>query len=118
MISSATTSEPQCRRRASISLCAILLMTTATAPADAPGCASEPRGEGGVVEILDARSFRRADGREVRLAGIEPVATEKANHTSALSAIVAGRDVTLRGGDDTPDRYGRQPAFVFLAFSG
>ena len=53
-------------------------------------------------------------GREVRLAGIEPVLTEAANGTAALAAIVAGRDVTLRGDDDTPDRYGRQPAFVFF----
>src|ERR1700681_921250 len=117
MISSATTSELQCRRRASISLCAILLMTTATAPADAAGCAFEPQGEGRVAAILDARSFRLADGREVRLAGIEPVVTEKAGRTSALSAILAGRDVTLRGEDDAADRYGRQPAFVFLASS-
>jgi hypothetical protein len=27
---------------------------------------------------------------------------------------LAGREVTLHGEDDTPDRYGRQPAFVFL----
>src|SRR5882757_5740360 len=39
------------------------------------------------------------------------------NPTPALSAIVANRDVTLSGEDDTPDRYGRQPAFVFLASS-
>src|ERR1700730_8862514 len=97
--------------------CAILFMTSAIAPADAAGCASKPQGEGRVAEILDARSFRLADGREVRLAGIEPVATEKANRTSALSAIIAGREVTLSGEDDAPDRYGRQPAFVFLASS-
>jgi endonuclease YncB( thermonuclease family) len=92
-------------------------MTAAAVPADAAGCAFEPQGEGRVAAILDARSFRLADGREVRLAGIEPVVTEKAGRTSALSAILAGRDVTLRGEDDTPDRYGRQPAFVFLASS-
>jgi endonuclease YncB( thermonuclease family) len=92
-------------------------MTAATSPADAAGCAFEPQGEGRVAAVLDARSFRLADGREVRLAGIEPVVTEKASRTSALSAILAGRDVTLRGEDDTPDRYGRQPAFVFLASS-
>jgi endonuclease YncB( thermonuclease family) len=94
-----------------------MLVAAATSPADAAGCAFEPQGEGRVAEILDARSFRLADGREVRLAGIEPVVTEKASRTSALSAILAGRDVTLRGEDDTPDRYGRQPAFVFLASS-
>jgi len=91
-----------------------MLVAGAAGPADAAGCAFEPQGEGRVAEILDARTFRLADGREVRLAGIEPVTAEKANHTSALSAIIAGRDVTLSGEDDTPDRYGRQPAFVFV----
>jgi hypothetical protein len=74
----------------------------------------ESQGEGRVAEILDARTFRLADGREVRLAGIEPVTGEKANRTAALAAIIAGRDVKLSGEDDTPDRYGRQPAFVFV----
>ncbi len=94
-----------------------LMIIAAATPAVAAGCSFESQGEGRVAEILDARSFRLQDGREVRLAGIEPVVAEKANRTSALSAIVAGRDVTLRGEDDTPDRYGRQPAFVFLAGS-
>src|SRR5258708_1052853 len=97
-----------------VSTCSLTLVV-ATGPADAAGCAFEPQGEGRVVEILDAGTFRLADGREVVLAGIEPVVTEKARRTAALSAILAGRDVTLRGEDDTPDRYGRQPAFVFLA---
>ncbi len=94
-----------------------LMIIAAATPAVAAGCSFESQGEGRVAEILDARSFRLQDGREVRLAGIEPVVAEKANRTSALSAIVAGRDVTLRGEDDTPDRYGRQPAFVFLTGS-
>ena len=99
---------------AAVSTCSLMLVV-ATGPADAAGCAFEPQGEGRVVEIVDARTFRLADGREVVLAGIEPVVTEKARRTSALSAILAGRDVTLRGEHDMPDRYGRQPAFVFLA---
>jgi endonuclease YncB( thermonuclease family) len=97
--------------------CTLMLVGGAASPADAAGCSFEPQGEGRVAEILDARTFRLADGREVRLAGIEPVASEKANRTSALSAIIAGREVTLSGEDDAPDRYGRQPAFVFLASS-
>ncbi len=101
---------------AAVSTCSLMLVV-ATGPAAAAGCAFEPQGEGRVVEIVDARTFRLADGREVVLAGIEPVVTEKATRRSALSAILAGRDVTLRGEDDTPDRYGRQPAFVFLASS-
>ncbi len=94
--------------------CGLMLVVGAAGPADAAGCSFEAQGEGRVAEVLDARSFRLADGREVRLAGIEPVTGEKANRTSALAAIIAGRDVKLSGEDDTPDRYGRQPAFVFV----
>jgi endonuclease YncB( thermonuclease family) len=95
------------------------MLLAAANPAVAAGCAFEPQGEGHVAAVIDARSFRLEDGREVRLAGIEPAVSEKtsANRTSALSAIVAGREVTLRGEDDAPDRYGRQSAFVFLASS-
>lgn len=92
-----------------------LILVAAAGRADAAGCNFEPQGEGRVAAVIDARSFRLQDGREVRLAGIEPVATDKpANRTAALSAIVVGREVTLRGQDDAPDRYGRQSAFVFL----
>ena len=41
-----------------------------------------------------------------------------ADGIAALSALVAGRDVTLRGESDAPDRYGRQPAFVFADQAG
>jgi endonuclease YncB( thermonuclease family) len=79
----------------------------------AAGCAFEVQGEGRVVAVIDARSFRLEDGREVRLAGVEPV--DKVKAAAALSALLIGQDVILRGKDDTPDRYGRQPAFVYLA---
>src|SRR4030081_3132241 len=92
----------------------LILVPVAAGPAVAAGCAFEPQGEGRVAAVIDARAFRLQDGREVRLAGIEPVAAEKANRTSALATLLAGREVTLHGEDDTPDRYGRQPAFVFL----
>jgi endonuclease YncB( thermonuclease family) len=94
------------------------MLLAAAGPAVAAGCNFEPQGEGRVAAVIDARSFRLEDGREVRLAGIEPVTSEKnTNRTAALAAIVMGQDVTLHGADDTPDRYGRQPAFVVLASS-
>ena len=95
------------------------MLVARSSPAIAAGCSFEPQGEGRVAAVIDARTFRLQDGREVRLAGIEPVVAKnaEANRTSALAAIIAGREVTLRGEDDTPDRYGRQPAFVFLASS-
>jgi endonuclease YncB( thermonuclease family) len=119
MVAPVTTME-FCARRAAIPLCAIMLVAAAVGPAIAAGCAFEPQGEGRVAAVVDARSFRLEDGREVRLAGIEPVAGEQtnANRAAALAAIVAGREVTLSGEDDAPDRYGRQPALVFLAPSG
>jgi endonuclease YncB( thermonuclease family) len=95
------------------------VLLAAAGPADAAGCAFEAQGDGHVAAVIDARTFRLGDGREIRLAGIEPVISEKtaANRASALSAILTGREVTLRADDDTPDRYGREPAFVFLVAS-
>src|SRR5882724_11321980 len=64
-------------------------------PAIAAGCAFEPQGEGRVAAVIDARTFRLEDGREVRLAGIEPATPDKTKGAAALTAILAGRDVTL-----------------------
>jgi endonuclease YncB( thermonuclease family) len=105
---------------AAIALCGLLPVQ-----AIAGGCLLAPQGEGRVTQVIDARTLRLDDGRDVILAGIEPVAPDesgdagktKASGVAALSAIVAGRDVTLHGEDDTPDRYGRQPALVFVVGS-
>lgn len=80
----------------------------------AAGCDFESQGDGVVSDIIDGRTIRLQDGREVRLAGIEllPMEAGKAG-TAALTALVAGRSVTLRGETDMPNRYGLQPAFVF-----
>ena len=91
-----------------------LMLLSFSTPASSAGCAFEPQGEGRVAAVIDARTIRLDDGREVRLAGIVPVSSERTN-AAALAAIVDGRDVTLRGEDDAPDRYGRQPSFVFVA---
>jgi len=102
---------PRCR---AFVAAAVVLLLDATS-AIAAGCAFESLGEGRVAAVTDARTFRLDDGREVRLAGIEPATPDKAKAVAALSAIVMGREVTLHGEDDTPDRYGRQPAIAFLA---
>jgi endonuclease YncB( thermonuclease family) len=98
--------------RASVAACLALF---ALGQAHAAGCLFASLGEGRVAAVIDARSFRLDDGREIRLAGIEPADTDKAKGTAALAAVIGGHDVTLHGEDDTPDRYGRQTAFVFLA---
>jgi len=97
-----------------------LALAASTGAAHAAPCAFESLGDGHVAEVIDGKSFRLSDGREIRLAGIEPALPEakedaKADRAAALTAIIAGKDVTLRGEDDAPDRYGRQHAFVFLA---
>jgi endonuclease YncB( thermonuclease family) len=96
---------------AAVVLAAIASTVTGAALA-ASACSFEQQGEGRVGAIIDARTFRMDDGREVRLAGIETATTT--NGDAALGALVAGRDVSLRGETDAPDRYGRQPAFVFV----
>ena len=96
---------------AAVVLAAIAPVVTGPALA-ASACSLTAQGEGRVSAILDARTFRMDDGREVRLAGIETATTT--NGAAALGALVAGRNVALRGDTDAPDRYGRQPAFVFV----
>ena len=67
---------------------AIIAIVTAAGPASGTPCAFEPQGEGRVTAVTDARSFRLEDGRDVRLAGIEPAFSGKpaASHTQALTA--------------------------------
>jgi endonuclease YncB( thermonuclease family) len=96
--------------RSALLACATLL---ACEPSLAGGCNFETQGEGRVVAIVDARTLRLDDGRDVKLAGIEVL--DRAKAAAALSTLLVGRDVTLRGADDTPDRYGRQPAYAFLS---
>jgi endonuclease YncB( thermonuclease family) len=84
-------------------------------PLQAAGCVFEEQGGGRVTEIADAHTLHLEDGRDIRLAGIEPATNgTKPDGKAALAAIVAGHEVTVRSQDDTPDRYGREPGFVFL----
>jgi hypothetical protein len=88
----------------------VALSLVAGQAALAAPCQFESQGEGRVAAIVDARSLRLDDGREIRLTGIETTAATK----QALTSLLVGRDVTLRSADDTPDRYGRQGALVFI----
>lgn len=94
---------------------AIVLLVVATlGTARAAPCLFEPQGGGHVAEIIDGKSFRLADGREIKLAGIEPAGESKAERIAALAAVLKDKNVSLHWGDDAPDRYGRQTAFVIL----
>ena len=95
-------------------------------PAPTPAsCPREPVASGTVARVIDGRTFVLADGREVRLAGIEvapnqagpgtpPVTAQDqpsentgAAATEALRALVAGREVVLTAAKSATDRYGR-----------
>jgi endonuclease YncB( thermonuclease family) len=102
---------PRSMRLPAAALLCALNFAAGSAPAAASACGFEPQGEGRVSAIIDARSFRMDDGREVRLAGIELVTDD----TAALASLVMGETVTLHGETDAPDRYGRQPAFVLVS---
>jgi endonuclease YncB( thermonuclease family) len=93
-----------------------LICTASIGSAHAGACAFEAQGEGHVTEVTGGNSFRLSDGREIRLAGIEPFSVDvtRAGRAADLTAIIADQDVTLQSEDDAPDRYGRQSAFVFL----
>jgi endonuclease YncB( thermonuclease family) len=87
---------------------AVLLALTSLVPT-AQACGATPLGTGHVVAIEDARTLRLADGRKIRLAGIEWGLSAEAAR-AALSGLVLDRPVTVKG-TETPDRYGRIHAF-------
>jgi endonuclease YncB( thermonuclease family) len=79
-------------------------------------CMGERVAEGRVAAIIDARTFRMQDGREVRLAGVEDAASglaAKPEQRAALEKLMAGHDVVLHG-SSKEDRYGRVAAFAFV----
>jgi endonuclease YncB( thermonuclease family) len=86
---------------------AMLLAVTSLVPAQA--CGGTALGAGHVVAIEDARTLRLADGRKIRLAGIEWGLPADAARAS-LTGLALDRHVALKG-SETPDRYGRIHAF-------
>lgn len=95
--------------------CIVALVAASVCCSPALACALPAQGEGRVTTIIDGRTLRLDDGREVRLAGLELLASapERRRATSALTDLVGGAPITLRGSDDAPDRYGRQSALVY-----
>ena len=82
---------------------AALVITVAHTGTLSAACSFAVQGEGRVTGIVDARTFRLDDGREVRLAGIETDLGQKlARGSLKLETLIGGRDVTLRAGDDKP----------------
>jgi endonuclease YncB( thermonuclease family) len=103
------------RHRCTAALAASLAWSTPLEARAAP-CMAERIGEGRVASIVDARTLRMQDGREVRLAGVEDTASglaAKPQQSDALASFVVGRNIVLRGSPGE-DRYGRSVAFIFI----
>ncbi|HWK94633.1 MAG TPA: thermonuclease family protein [Pseudolabrys sp.] len=85
-------------------MAAVSIATIATAQAEPP-CKGTPAAGGGVTAVRDGRTLMLADGREIRLAGIETPADG-----TALRALTTGQ--TLRIERVADDRYGRVVVFA------
>jgi endonuclease YncB( thermonuclease family) len=105
------------RRPSPFALATAMVLATALALGARPslaqdGCRTSPAGSGVVAAVRDGRTFLLADGREVRLVGIEPGTDDG----QALRLLVAGKLVRLAwlASGKTPeiDRYGRLMAFA------
>src|SRR5262249_57465266 len=67
-------------------------------------------GTGTVASVRDGRTLLLADGRELRLAAIEPTDDSR----DALQLLVSNRDLRLKQVGREVHRYGRLLSFVFL----
>lgn len=102
-------------RRAAICASPVIGLVASTSIACASACWFEPQGIGRIIDARDIRTLRMSDGAEIRLAGIEPPPDPS---LAALRALIPAGEVAIHGESDTPDRYGRQPAFVFAEIDG
>lgn len=99
-----------------------------------PSCGGATIARGTVTRVLDGRSFKLGDGREVRLAGIEVPSPEPARTAdappsgaqaalderakAALDALVGGDEVVLRSAEIAADRYGRLVGYAYAVRDG
>ena len=103
-------------------------VTPAPAQPPAPACGTEEVARGVVSRVSDGRTVTLADGREVRLAGIEvpPFPTPPdanappggAAAKAALEALAGGGELVLRAAQAQPDRYGRTVAYAYKVRAG
>jgi len=81
------------------------------------GCDVSVLGSFDAAGVVDGRTFKLRDGREVLLAGIEVPAGSAAARTS-LERLLAGGKVVLKQETPGSDRYGRLSAQAFVPQEG
>jgi endonuclease YncB( thermonuclease family) len=93
----------------------------------AVSCGGEAFARGTASRIIDGRTFVLDDGREVRLAAIEVpqlsgergAAPGGTAARDALAGLLAGAEIVLKQAEpQKTDRYGRAPAYAFVARDG
>ena len=92
--------------RAAVAIAALAFASTA---AGQESCKLSAMGNVSVAAIRDGRTLLLADGRELRLAGIEAADASRA----ALEALAAGQTLRLEKLRTENDRYGRVVAFAY-----
>lgn len=99
--------------------CILPPLVCAAEPAQTPSashCGSPHLEARKVASVVDGRTLKLADGREVRLAGIEFPGEPNVSAQGAVASLrelIADRTVTLRT-SESADRYGRLIAFAFI----
>lgn len=89
--------------------CGLVLAATAQPAAAQAGCALTSIGTAQVAAVRDGATLMLADGRELRLAGIEAGPESR----DALRRLVDGQSLRLERLGADPDRYGRLIAFAY-----
>lgn len=107
---------------------AVLAITPVAAEGRTP-CRLETFATAAVSAVVDGRTIVLADGREVRLAGVEVPPLDGVDDRGsrdphavaakdALATLVVGQDIILRHAKPETDRYGRLIAHVFVSRGG
>jgi endonuclease YncB( thermonuclease family) len=108
------------QRPVSAALIAACLLFARDAAAEniVPACRFETLATSAAIAVSDGRSFRLADGRDIKLLGLDiPDAssgTAARASKAALEDLVLGKDVVVTAPSDSADRYGRIAAFAFV----
>ncbi|HEY0302649.1 MAG TPA: hypothetical protein VGC36_14985, partial [Rhizomicrobium sp.] len=101
------------KRRGAIVLVAVAAFGIGGQAQSGP-CGLTPAGEAAVAAVRDGRTLLLADGREVRLAGIEI----GDGGPDALRTLAGGLTLRLETSGPLSDRYGRLVAFAYRPGSG
>ena len=105
------------RRRVIITALCAAFLTLAAKAEDRAVCISAPLGTFETGGVLDARTFKLRDGREVLLAGIE-VPSGRASAKASLERLLAAGTVVLKQTEPAGDRYGRLIVQAYVSRDG